>query len=80
MGFTKNRLGHDFRYSLNSEKARNQFESRASIDFEDEIMKTMRSYMGKMAWVSSKVQFLRKLEAPFHQDKHDLLKPTKGRN
>jgi dTDP-glucose 4,6-dehydratase len=60
--FVKDRLGHDFRYSLNSKKVREQLEWRPSIDFENGIKETVRWYLDGMAWVNSKVQSPRKLE------------------
>jgi len=57
MEFTKDRLGHDFRYSLNSEKVLKQFGWKPSISFEDGMKETARWYVDGMAWVNSKVRY-----------------------
>jgi len=81
MEFTKDRLGHDFRYSLNSEKARKQLDWRPSIDFDDGIKETVRWYLDGMAWVNSKVQSLKKLDVGrVDSDEYDLSEFRKGRN
>lgn len=67
MEFTKDRLGHDFRYSLNSEKVLKQFGWAPIISFENGMKHTVEWYMHGMTWVNYavSVQSLTKLEAPY---------------
>ena len=53
--FTKDRPGHDFRYSLNSDKIRGQLGWRCRVSFADGIEKTVRWYVENMDWVKSKL-------------------------
>ena len=53
--FTKDRPGHDFRYSLNSDKIRGQLGWRCRVSFADGIEKTVRWYVENMDWVRSKL-------------------------
>ncbi len=62
MEFTKDRLGHDFRYSLNSDKALTRLDWRRSIDFDDGIKETVRWYLDGMTWMNSKVRSVKKLD------------------
>ncbi len=55
--FTKDRLGHDFRYSLNSEKIRQQLGWKPRMDFEKGIEETVRWYRDRSAWTNSKLHF-----------------------
>jgi dTDP-glucose 4,6-dehydratase len=52
--FVKDRLGHDFRYSLNSDKIRKQTGWKCRIHFPEGIEKTVRWYVDNMEWVKSK--------------------------
>ena len=52
--FTKDRLGHDFRYSLNSNKIRKQIGWKSKIHFTEGIQKTVKWYVDNMKWVKSK--------------------------
>jgi len=54
--FVKDRLGHDFRYSLNVEKISGQIGWKSTTKFEEGIEKTVQWYMGHMAWVNSKIE------------------------
>ena len=50
--YVKVRPGHDFRYAINSEKARNKLGWNASIDFDSGIEATVIWYMKNKAWLS----------------------------
>jgi dTDP-glucose 4,6-dehydratase len=56
--FTKDRLGHDFRYSLNSNKIRKQIGWKSRIPFSEGIDKTVKWYIDNMKWVKSKLVYL----------------------
>ncbi|MCL4537252.1 MAG: dTDP-glucose 4,6-dehydratase [Nitrospirae bacterium] len=58
--YTKDRLGHDFRYSLNSDKINEQLLWKAKTVFDDGIEKTVKWYMDNMAWTSTKLAYLKK--------------------
>jgi dTDP-glucose 4,6-dehydratase len=53
--FTKDRPGHDFRYSLNSDKIKGQLGWRCRVTFSEGIEKTVRWYVENMEWVRSKL-------------------------
>jgi dTDP-glucose 4,6-dehydratase len=53
--FTKDRPGHDFRYSLNSDKVKGQLGWRCRVTFSEGIEKTVRWYVENMEWVRSKL-------------------------
>ena len=52
--FTKDRLGHDFRYSLNSNKICKQIGWKSKIHFHEGIEKTVKWYVDNMKWTKSK--------------------------
>jgi dTDP-glucose 4,6-dehydratase len=52
--FTKDRLGHDFRYSLNSNKISKQIGWKRKIHFTEGIQKTVKWYLDNMKWAKSK--------------------------
>jgi dTDP-glucose 4,6-dehydratase len=52
--FVKDRPGHDFRYSLNSDRIRKQTGWKCRIYFPEGIEKTVRWYADNMEWVKSK--------------------------
>ena len=54
--FVKDRLGHDFRYSLNSSKIDEQIGWKSTTKFEEGIEKTVKWYLDHMDWVNSKTQ------------------------
>src|SRR4030042_1950321 len=56
--FTKDRLGHDFRYSLNSNKIRKQIGWKNTIPFSEGIDKTVKWYIDNMEWVKNKLAYL----------------------
>ncbi|HHT9133371.1 MAG TPA: dTDP-glucose 4,6-dehydratase [Candidatus Avalokitesvara rifleensis] len=58
--FTKDRLGHDFRYSLNSNKVRKQTGWNGEMPFSEGIKNTVKWYMDNIAWVDSKLGYLNK--------------------
>ncbi len=58
--FTKDRPGHDFRYSLNSEKIKNEFGWKNQVSFEEGMEKTVKWYVDNMTWVNGKLEYLRK--------------------
>jgi len=53
--FVKDRLGHDFRYSLNSDKINEQIGWKPGINFPEGIDKTVKWYVDNMRWVNSKL-------------------------
>jgi dTDP-glucose 4,6-dehydratase len=52
--FTRDRLGHDFRYSLNSNKIFKQIGWKSKIHFAEGIKKTVKWYVDNMKWTKSK--------------------------
>lgn len=50
--FVKDRLGHDFRYSLNSNKLYEQIGWKTKIHFSEGIEKTVQWYVDHMEWVN----------------------------
>lgn len=53
--FVKDRLGHDFRYSLNSDKISGQIGRKKKTLFSEGIEKTVRWYVDHMSWVTKKL-------------------------
>jgi len=53
--FVKDRLGHDFRYSLNSQKIRTELGWKARIPFAEGIEKTVKWYAEHSDWVKLKI-------------------------
>jgi dTDP-glucose 4,6-dehydratase len=68
--FIKDRLGHDFRYSLNSEKVRREIGWKAEIKFEEGVKKTVNWYLDNMSWVNSKLNYLIKYWETMYKNKH----------
>jgi dTDP-glucose 4,6-dehydratase len=58
--FVKDRLGHDYRYSLNSGKIREELGWQIDMSFTKGIEKTVRWYIENMKWVRSKLKYLTK--------------------
>jgi dTDP-glucose 4,6-dehydratase len=54
--FVQDRPGHDFRYSLNSDKIRGKLGWETKVPFSEGIEKTVRWYVDNMEWVRSKVK------------------------
>ncbi len=59
--FVKDRPGHDFRYSLNTEKIRKEIGWSAKTDFETGVEKTVRWYLSHREWLEDKARELKKL-------------------
>jgi dTDP-glucose 4,6-dehydratase len=55
MEFVKDRLGHDFRYSLNSDKISGHIGRKKKTLFPEGIEKTVRWYVDHMDWVTKKL-------------------------
>jgi dTDP-glucose 4,6-dehydratase len=55
ISFVKDRLGHDFRYSLNSQKIQTQLGWKAKVSFAEGIEKTVAWYADHMDWVRRKI-------------------------
>ncbi len=53
--FVKDRLGHDFRYSLNSDKISRNLAWKAKTPFSDGLEKTVKWYMDNLEWAKSKI-------------------------
>ena len=53
--FVKDRLGHDFRYSLNSNKIREEIGWKAKVLFDEGIEKTVAWYVDNIDWVKRKL-------------------------
>lgn len=60
IAFTADRLGHDFRYSLNSDKVKKQVGWEKKIPFHKGIEETVRWYIDNTAWVTNKLDCLNK--------------------
>lgn len=56
--FVKDRLGHDFRYSLNFDKIQSELEWKPKVQFEEGIEKTVKWYLDNMSWVDNKMKVL----------------------
>jgi dTDP-glucose 4,6-dehydratase len=52
--FVKDRLGHDFRYSLNSNKIKEKLGWESKTDFNEGIDRTVKWYMDNIGWAKSK--------------------------
>lgn len=57
--FVKDRLGHDFRYSLNTNKIEKELNWKAQINFEEGIEKTVKWYLDNMPWIENKMNIIR---------------------
>ena len=57
--FVKDRPGHDFRYSLNTEKIKKEIGWQARIKFEEGVEKTVKWYLDNMDWVERKLKYLK---------------------
>jgi len=53
--FVEDRLGHDFRYSLNTEKIHEQLGWKSMTRFAEGIEKTVQWYLDHIEWVNSKI-------------------------
>ncbi|MEQ8189172.1 MAG: dTDP-glucose 4,6-dehydratase [Candidatus Eremiobacterota bacterium] len=59
--FVKDRPGHDFRYSLNTDKVKSEISWEASVKFEEGMEKTVKWYVEHMDWVEKKISYLKSL-------------------
>ncbi|WP_457569108.1 dTDP-glucose 4,6-dehydratase [Desulfurobacterium sp.] len=57
--FVKDRPGHDFRYSLNTEKIERELGWKAKVKFEEGIEKTVKWYIENIDWVNRKLDYLK---------------------
>ncbi|WP_163328999.1 dTDP-glucose 4,6-dehydratase [Desulfurobacterium thermolithotrophum] len=57
--FVKDRPGHDFRYSLNTEKIEKELGWKAKVKFEEGIEKTVKWYLDNLEWVNRKLEYLK---------------------
>ncbi|WP_022846473.1 MULTISPECIES: dTDP-glucose 4,6-dehydratase [unclassified Desulfurobacterium] len=57
--FVKDRPGHDFRYSLNTEKIEKELGWKAKVKFEEGIEKTVKWYLDNIDWVNRKLDYLK---------------------
>ncbi len=56
--FTKDRPGHDFRYSLDSSKIKKELKWRPKLSFEEGIKKTISWYLENKWWSKSSLRNL----------------------
>jgi dTDP-glucose 4,6-dehydratase len=56
--FVTDRPGHDFRYSLNSDKVGTQIGWKSKVPFSSGIEETIQWYIDNMEWVKSKIVYL----------------------
>lgn len=54
--FVQDRPGHDFRYSLNAKKIREQLGWKAKVVFSEGIEKTVKWYLDNMEWAKKKLK------------------------
>ncbi len=59
ISFIKDRPGHDFRYSLNTEKIQKKIGWKAKTTFEEGIEKSVKWYLDNLDWVNRKLKYLR---------------------
>jgi dTDP-glucose 4,6-dehydratase len=52
--YVADRLGHDFRYAINSEKIRKELNWKPRVDFEEGLQKTIQWYLENPAYLSRK--------------------------
>ncbi len=57
--FVKDRPGHDFRYSLNFDKIRNELRWSPQIDFETGLPDTIGKFREQKDWMHAKLEYLR---------------------
>lgn len=57
--FVKDRPGHDLRYSLSTEKTKQNIGWEAKMSFEEGIEKTVKWYLDNKQWVNTKLQELK---------------------
>lgn len=58
--FVKDRPGHDYRYSVSTEKTEKELGWKAKTDFDKGIEKTVKWYLKNMNWVETKLKELKR--------------------
>jgi dTDP-glucose 4,6-dehydratase len=61
--FVEDRPGHDFRYAMNTEKARRELGWSPQVDFDEGIRKTIRWYLDHAAWVATAARYDRQIRS-----------------
>lgn len=56
--YTKDRLGHDYRYSLNSSKIREELSWKPEVSFSEGLKNTVEWFLENSAWVNTKQDYL----------------------
>jgi len=56
IAFVKDRPGHDFRYSLNTDKVEKEIGWKAKVSFEDGLARTVKWYIENAEWVKRKAR------------------------
>lgn len=59
IGFVKDRPGHDYRYSLDFSRIRDELNWNPKVDFERGIERTVSWYKSNLNWLENKVLYLR---------------------
>lgn len=59
--FVKDRPGHDFRYSVNTDRIRSELGWETKVTFEQGMKATVDWYLEHMSWVEQKIQYLQEL-------------------
>lgn len=59
INFVKDRPGHDYRYSVSTEKINRELGWRAKVGFEEGIEKTVKWYLDNIDWLRAKIKSLR---------------------
>lgn len=52
ISFVPDRLGHDFRYSVNDQRFKNEFGEYESLDFESRLKSTVNWYLNNKEWLA----------------------------
>ena len=65
--FVQDRLGHDFRYSLNFDKIKKELGWSPKVDFETGFEYTVKWYLENISWVNEKLDYLRKYWAEVYK-------------
>lgn len=58
--YVKDRPGHDFRYSMNSDKIKNELNWTPKVSFKNGIEKTIKWYIDNQQWTKTKLSYLKK--------------------
>ena len=54
--FVEDRPGHDFRYSMDSEKTKKEMNWKTKVNFEEGIKKTVEWYLSNREWWKNTVK------------------------